>query len=116
MNQQIKSIIWLRADLHIYDNPALYAAAHEGACLMIYTLCREQWDAHDVSHAKQNLLARQLACLATELERLNIPLWVEDCGDFSKVPHRLEQVCKELGAAQVSSLSAENSVWASTCC
>lgn len=80
------NLMWFRNDLRIYDNPALHRACAQGPCVAVYFLCQEQWRQHDVSFWQQDLILRQLRTLEADLARLNIPLRVLDCGDFSQLP------------------------------
>lgn len=92
------NVVWLRADLRVYDNPALFAAAQAGPCVAVYTLCTGQWAAHDVAPIKQALIVAQLKHLETALAKLNIPLVVLNCDVFSAVPDALVRWCSDLGA------------------
>lgn len=68
-------LVWLRNDLRIHDNPALYHAgeAREGV-VVLFTLCGEFIDRHSTAPARVDLVIRQLESLAADLAKLNIPL------------------------------------------
>lgn len=97
-NEVNLSVFWLRADLRVYDNPALLAASQAGPCVAVYTLCAEQWVVHDVAPIKQALIVAQLKHLEAALAKLNIPLIVLNCDVFSAVSDALKRFCLELGA------------------
>ena len=48
--EKYKRIVWLRHDLRIYDNPALFRAAEEQeGVLAVYFICREMLTNHVVA-------------------------------------------------------------------
>ena len=96
----IHSLIWLRNDLRIYDNPALFSAVKSGPCAAIYLLTPQQWDIHDVSPVKRAFIVRHLRSLEKDLSKLNIPLIVLNCGHFSKLPNALLKTGKALQVKQ----------------
>jgi len=40
-------LVWLRNDLRLADNPALYHAAKLGAVVCVFIVSQEQWLSHD---------------------------------------------------------------------
>ena len=68
-------LVWLRNDLRLRDNPALFHAAREGqAKLAVYLVCDQLIERHQTAPARLDLIRRQLVWLEPQLARLNIPL------------------------------------------
>lgn len=68
-------LVWLRNDLRLRDNPALFQAAREGqAKLAVYLVCDQLLERHQTAPARLDLIRRQLVWLEPHLARLNIPL------------------------------------------
>lgn len=118
-------VMWFRADLRLYDNPALYAACNAtnnsapntGHCIdqsvdqnsdqgsnsvvAVYALCEQQWDEHDIGPNKRSLIIRQLKMLEADLAKLSIPLVVLNCGTFAAVPDALVTFSQKHGAREL---------------
>ena len=62
------SLLWLRQDLRLHDQPALVAAAHEGPVIPIYVLDDDGPGAWRMGEAQRWWLHHSLAALATALE------------------------------------------------
>ncbi len=89
----MKTAIWLRRDLRITDNPALFHACEQatGPVIAIYLITPAVWHRHDEAPGK---IAFQLDCLqslASDLASLNISLLVEVCDDYA-VTKKLQQI------------------------
>lgn len=93
--------MWFRSDLRVRDNPAFARAMAGGECMAVYFLCDVQWELHDVSSAKQDMIVRQLRSLARELSELNVPLRVINCGSFAMVPDALAEFVCSFGIENV---------------
>ena len=65
------SILWLRQDLRLHDQPALVAAAREGRVVPVYILDDESPDKWKIGGAQRWWLHHSLAALAQSLERLS---------------------------------------------
>ena len=90
-------IIWLRRDLRIADNPALYHAAEAGPVVAVYVLDDARAKGHAYGGASRWWLHHSLASLAKSLEAKGSRLILRR-GDA------VEELCKlaeELGAATV---------------
>lgn len=62
------SLLWLRQDLRLHDQPALVAAAHEGAVIPVYVLDDETPGDWRMGGAQRWWLHHSLAALAAALE------------------------------------------------
>lgn len=89
------NLVWLRSDLRIYDNPALFNAIAQGATIAVYCLSNKQWDQHGLAPIKRRLIVDHLIELEEQLSQLNVPLIVLDCDVFSNVPQQLKELCVE---------------------
>lgn len=96
------TLVWLRNDLRLKDNPALYYAAQQGRIEAVFCVCREQWDEHDVGEPRLAFLLRSLEALASRLAGLGVPLHVLETAKFSDVPDALKQLAKKIDAPYIA--------------
>ncbi len=89
-------LVWLRNDLRIEDNPALFNARELGECCCVFIVTRKQWAAHNDAPIKLNFIYRRLRALQTELNALNIPLKVLCCDNYQAVPEALSKLAKAI--------------------
>ncbi len=79
------NLVWLRNDLRLEDNPALYHATAEGDTCCVYTITPGQWQQHNDATAKIAFWRQRLIKLSHELSLKHIPLRIcllssyEDC-------------------------------------
>lgn len=97
----MNSILWLRSDLRVQDNPALVAAMNHGSTIAVYCLCEGQWNEHGVSPAKRSLIVRQLYDLHSSLDQINVPLIVINADRFESVPECLLQAAQKFNASHI---------------
>ncbi len=73
-----RAMVWLRRDLRVRDNTALYEAARESTdgVVALWLVAPESWRSHDDAPAKVDLWLRCLRSLAKELAERNIALRV----------------------------------------
>jgi len=90
-------IVWLRRDLRIVDNPALFNAAQSGPVIAVYVLDDEAAGHHAYGGASRWWLHHSLASLAKGLEALGSKLVLRK-GDA--VEH-LAAIADELGASAI---------------
>lgn len=89
-------LVWFRNDLRIADNPALTAACgHREAVRAVFTLTPEQWQEHDWSPARVQLVMAHLHALGTRLAALGIPLDILHCRRFDDSRQALMDYCRE---------------------
>ncbi|PVY78928.1 deoxyribodipyrimidine photo-lyase [Tamilnaduibacter salinus] len=96
------SLVWFRNDLRVADNPALTAACHDGgpvrACFFITP---DQWQAHDWSPARVQLIHRHLATLTSALAERGIPMDIRTVHTFSNSVEALGELCRQHGVSRV---------------
>lgn len=70
-------LVWLRHDLRLHDNPALFKAAELGqGVLAVYAHCDAYVHWHTIAPAQLDFVRRHLQIIAKDLASLNIPLLV----------------------------------------
>jgi len=94
-------LVWLRSDLRLADNPALYHAAKQGSVVCVFIVSQEQWLSHDDGAAKQGLLRTRLEALQSELEQKNIPLKILNEPSYTTQPQALLALAQSLNAEQI---------------
>ncbi len=80
----MKSLVWLRSDLRMDDNPALRHAcinSDEVHCIYIYS--PEQINIHNEANCKIDFIISNLKELADSLKKVNIPLTILRSDGFS---------------------------------
>ena len=86
----MRHLVWFRADLRVADNPALAAAAANGAEVSaIYIDCLGQWQQHGRSPIQRDFLSRSLQALSRQLAELGIPFTLLAADSFAEVPELL---------------------------
>lgn len=69
------NLVWLRSDLRLRDNPALYKAAEEKqGVIALYVHCDFYVKRFPIGPARLDFIRRHLLVLSKELARINIPL------------------------------------------
>ena len=73
----MKSLVWLRADLRLEDNPALKEACstHEEV-QAVYIFSKNQLAFHNEANVKIDFIVKNLFLLEKSLSKLNIPLTI----------------------------------------
>ncbi|WP_241119359.1 deoxyribodipyrimidine photo-lyase, partial [Achromobacter xylosoxidans] len=102
------TLIWLRTDLRLHDNPALAAAAAEGTATALFIAAPGQWRLHGDAPAKVDFWLRNLRTLSRDLARLGIPLKLLTVDTWDQVPDALPRFCREHGITAVHA----NTEWA----
>ncbi|MCH2133481.1 MAG: DNA photolyase family protein [Phycisphaerales bacterium] len=74
----MRTLIWLRNDLRVLDNPALAAALARGrdGCIALFLICPDQWRRHGWGNPRVSFTMDCLRALRPELDRLGIPLLI----------------------------------------
>ncbi len=93
----VTSIVWLRRDLRVDDNPALSAAADRGAVVAVYIYAPKEEQPWAAGAASRAWLHRSLTVFAQQLKDLGIELNIFH-GDSVEV---LKRVISETGADMV---------------
>jgi deoxyribodipyrimidine photo-lyase len=93
----MRPLVWFRSDLRADDNAALSAAsrAADRGVVGVFTLCPQQWQAHDWADVKVEFLLRSLACLSERLKKLRIPLRIVETSTFAEVPAALLALARQ---------------------
>ncbi len=91
------TILWLRQDLRLHDNPALFAAAARGAVVPVYILDDETAGKWRLGGASRWWLHHSLSSLSNELRKFNIHLIIKK-GNPQNI---LERMSIETGADTV---------------
>ena len=87
----MRGLVWLKKDLRLHDNPALYHACHvcdEGVSV-VYVLDLEMWKKNNTSHYQITFILESLALLKEDLLKKNISFFID-------VAHKTEDVPKLL--------------------
>ncbi len=92
-----RSLVWLRNDLRLRDNPALDAARREGPVVAVYCWCPAQWRSHGTGPRRMAFILRCLRALSADLAERGIPLRILMAKHFSEVPAGLQALARELG-------------------
>ena len=91
-----RQLVWLRSDLRISDNKALYHASLEGPVVCAFLLCPQQWQEHGDGANKLFFFLKHLQHLEPRLQMLNIPIIVRRVGWFADCPEELLKLAKGL--------------------
>ncbi len=94
-------LVWLRNDLRLQDNSALWNAAQRGPVVACCILTPAQWQQHDMAAVRVDFYLRTLKALSGSLAELGIALRVVTVEDFAAVPQALLELCDEHGVASV---------------
>lgn len=95
----MRALVWLRSDLRTNDNTALHHAsvAADRGVVTVFTVCSQQWRAHDWGDARVEFIVRNLRCLSERLQQLNIPLLFTRPPTFAEVPPALLKLARRHG-------------------
>ena len=92
----MRNLIWLRRDLRLDDNTALFNAAKHAShgVVALFVVTPNQWKQHDDADCKISFWIENLRLLSKGLAKLNIPLLIETCDWFEDVPATVLKVAK----------------------
>ncbi|NTS76473.1 deoxyribodipyrimidine photo-lyase [Catenovulum sp. SM1970] len=79
----MKTVIWFRKDLRIFDNPALTAGIEKGADTALFFVTPKQWQQHDMAPIQADFIIRHLKLLKVQLAAYDIELKVVQVDDFN---------------------------------
>ena len=99
----MRTLIWLRNDLRMQDNPALHAAARRGeeGCIAIFVLTPAQWNRHGWGSPKVYFMLDCLRALKLELEEAGIPLIIHSVPHFSDISGTLQYTAERHGCSEI---------------
>ncbi|MFT6791717.1 MAG: deoxyribodipyrimidine photo-lyase [Cellvibrionaceae bacterium] len=95
------NLVWLRNDLRLEDNPALYRASVKGEVCCVFAITPEQWQQHHDSPAKLLFIRTRLIALAEELQSKNIPLKLIKAKTYGDIPSSLLHLSESLGVTDL---------------
>ena len=98
----MKSLVWLRSDLRMDDNPALRnacIASDEIYCIYIFS--KEQIKVHNEANCKIEFVISNLKNLSISLEKINIPLTIIDSEGFRDNPSKILDFVNEKSISKV---------------
>lgn len=99
-----RGLVWLRNDLRVADNTALYRAGKGcRAVAAIFIACPTTWRSHGDGDNVIAMRLRSLRQLQASLAKKHIPLYFLELAEFSEVPAALSQIVDKL---QVDALFA----------
>lgn len=91
-------LVWLRNDLRLRDNPALYHAAETGqGVVAVYVLCEDFIERHSTAPARLDFVRRHLVQLQADLADRNIPLVLLRVRRAGDIPHQLLTLARREG-------------------
>ena len=93
------NLVWLRNDLRLEDNPALYHSSQQGPICCVFTLTATQWQQHDDAPAKIAFWKARLQALSDELAVRNIPIKLLNAEDYQQIPTQLLALANTIGAS-----------------
>ncbi|WP_456295177.1 deoxyribodipyrimidine photo-lyase [Vibrio sp. AK197] len=96
------NLVWLRRDLRVEDNRALYEAlqTHQPVTAL-YIATPEQWQQHHMAPIQADLIVRRLGALRDDLDALNIPLLYQEVADFNQAAQVVSEFAEKLKAHTV---------------
>jgi deoxyribodipyrimidine photo-lyase len=95
-------LVWLRNDLRVVDNPALFHAGQAGeGVLAVYILCEQDVEEHLIAPVRLDFIRRSLLALAANLKDLNIPLVVIRVKYRDDICGELQQLIKKYAVVEL---------------
>lgn len=91
----MRALVWLRNDLRLRDNPALYHAAEERrGVVAVYVLCERFVEHHETAPARLDFIRRHLLLLQDDLAQRGVPLVLLRVGEAGEIPARLTALAR----------------------
>ena len=97
-----RTLVWLRNDLRLRDNPALFHAA-EPRCgvVAVYVLCEQFIKQHITGAARLDFIRRHLELLNRDLGKRHIPLVLLRVAKPDSIPSKLLKLAQKEGCEQL---------------
>nr|WP_154325205.1 deoxyribodipyrimidine photo-lyase [Pantoea sp. 201603H] len=91
------NLVWLRSDLRVSDNMALYAACRDeqAQVMVLFMATPEQWRQHEMAPRQAQFIYDNLRLLQADLAGRGIPLYTLTCDDFAASVEQLRQFCQQ---------------------
>ena len=90
----VNNLVWLRDDLRLEDNPALYYAALQGEIRVVMTASPKQWQEHNESPAKTALRIALFNRIAEQLAQKGIRAEVIEAPTYEDIADKLADYCQ----------------------
>ena len=98
----MKSLVWLRNDLRMDDNPALrHACIYSDEVHCIYIYSSEQMKLHNEANCKIEFIINNLKDLNNSLQKIGVPLTVIDSNGYADNPKKILNVVQERSISKV---------------
>ncbi|MFD1215104.1 deoxyribodipyrimidine photo-lyase [Microbulbifer celer] len=92
-----RGLVWLRNDLRVHDNTALYRADRGCEALAaVYIACPETWASHGDGDNVVAMRLRSLQVMQDALAKKHISLYFLEVPTFDRVPELLKQLVEKL--------------------
>ncbi|MDR3491312.1 MAG: deoxyribodipyrimidine photo-lyase [Gammaproteobacteria bacterium] len=90
----MRGLVWFREDLRTHDNTALYHAAKQcdEGIAALYIIDENMWIAHDTAACKIEFILRGLKLLQSDLDKLNITLYVLSVKSTASIPQEIHKL------------------------
>ncbi|KOC92942.1 deoxyribodipyrimidine photo-lyase [Winslowiella iniecta] len=90
-------LVWLRNDLRINDNTALYAACRDTKAnvIALFIATPGQWQQHQMAARQAAFIYDNLQLLQQQLAERGIPLHYLQCDDFAASTEQLSEFCQQ---------------------
>lgn len=94
------AVVWLRHDLRLRDNPALFKAAALGeGVVAVYIHCDAYVRQHKIAPVQLDFIRRHLQLLAVDLAAMNIPLLVRRVESAAQIATEIVAIAAQLNAS-----------------
>ncbi|WP_093397718.1 deoxyribodipyrimidine photo-lyase [Halopseudomonas xinjiangensis] len=95
-------LCWLRNDLRVHDNTALWRASQRGQVVAVYLITPATWSEHEEAASKVDFWLRNLTELSRELGERNIPLRLVEVEHWRDAPRALIKLAESMQASSMS--------------
>ncbi|WP_261904853.1 deoxyribodipyrimidine photo-lyase [Vibrio fortis] len=89
----MSTLLWIRRDLRVHDNPALISAIENGATHAVFISTPKQWQQHHLAPIKADFIYRHLTLLSEQLASLGVELVHLKATDFTDQASTLARYC-----------------------
>ena len=98
----MKTLVWLRNDLRMDDNPALREACKLSEEVhSIYIYSKNQNNKHNDANCKIEFIINNLKDLNKSLQKIGVPLTVIDSNGYADNPKKILNVVQERSISKV---------------
>lgn len=93
----MRGMIWFKKDLRLSDNPALYHACKQcdEGVIAVYIIDCQMWENHNVADCQIEFILRGLRELSMDLDKIGIPLIVENINQTKLIPDFLLKLAQQ---------------------